>query len=70
MLIVQQILFRSKVDNPTLLIMNSLITYKDLKQHEIASRLVCFGVNGVNIDVGRLLFFDMVINLDPILGKK
>ncbi len=32
----------------TLLIMNSLMTQVDLKQEDLASKLVCFGVNGFN----------------------
>ncbi len=36
------------IDSLTLLIMNSLMTLGDLKEENIASRLVCFGANGVN----------------------
>jgi hypothetical protein len=40
--------FGSSVDSLILLIMNSLMTQGDLKQEDLASKLVCFGVDGVN----------------------
>jgi hypothetical protein len=45
---VQQVLYGSYVDNLTLLITNSLMTQRDLKQEDLASKLVCFGVDGVS----------------------
>jgi hypothetical protein len=35
-----------EVDNLTLLIMNFLMTQSGLKKEQLASRLVCFGVDG------------------------
>jgi hypothetical protein len=40
-------LFGFGVDSLNLLIMIFLMTKGDLKQEELASRLVCFGANGV-----------------------
>jgi hypothetical protein len=48
MLNVQRMLFGSSADNLTLMIMNSLMTQGDLKQKDLASKLVCFGVDGVS----------------------
>jgi len=45
---VQQVFSRSRVDNLTLPIMNSLMTQGSLKEEELVTRLVCFGVDGVN----------------------
>jgi hypothetical protein len=39
---------RYGANNLTLLIMNYLTIQKDLKQEDIVSKLVCFGVDGVN----------------------
>jgi hypothetical protein len=41
------VFFGFKVDSLNLLIMNSLMTQGDLKQEDIASRLMCFGVEGL-----------------------
>ncbi len=41
-------IFRFAVDCLTLLIMNFLMTQGELKEEELASKLVCFGVDGVN----------------------
>jgi hypothetical protein len=40
-------LFGFRVDSLNLLIMIFFMTKGDLKQEDLASRLVCFGVNGV-----------------------
>jgi len=45
---VQQMFSRFGANSLTLLIMNSLMTQGDLKQEDIASRLVWFGANGVS----------------------
>ncbi len=45
---VQQVFFGFEVDSQILLIMNSLMTQGDLKQKDIALKLVCFGIDGVN----------------------
>ncbi len=41
-------IFRFAIDCLTLLIMNFLMTQGELKEEELASKLVCFGVDGVN----------------------
>jgi hypothetical protein len=43
----QQMFSISGANSLILLIMNSLMTQWDLKQEDIASRLVCFSANGV-----------------------
>ncbi len=44
---VQQVFYGSYVDSLTLLfIMNSLMTQRDLKQEDLASKFVCFDVDG------------------------
>ncbi len=45
---VQHVVFRFAVDYLTLLVMNSLMTQGELKEEEFASKLVCFGVDGVS----------------------
>jgi hypothetical protein len=40
-------LFGFGVDSSNLLIMSFLMTKGDLKQKDLASRLMCFGANGV-----------------------
>jgi len=40
--------FRFAIGCLTLLVMNSLMTQVELKEEELASKLVCFGVNGVS----------------------
>jgi hypothetical protein len=42
------VFFGSSVDSLILLIMNSLMIQGDLKQEDLASKQVCFGVDGVN----------------------
>lgn len=43
---VKDVLSRFEVDNLTLLIMNFLMTQSGLKKEKLASRLICFGVDG------------------------
>ncbi len=45
---VKHVLFGSRANNLTLLIMNSLMTQGGLQDENLASKLVCFGANGVN----------------------
>jgi hypothetical protein len=45
---VQHVVFRFVVDCLTLLVMNSLMTQWELKEEELDSKLVCFGVDGVS----------------------
>ncbi len=40
--------FRFAVDRLTLLVMNSLITQGELKEEELVSKFICFGVDGVS----------------------
>jgi hypothetical protein len=44
---VQQVIYGSYADNLILLLMNSLMTQRDLKQKDLASKLVCLGVDGL-----------------------
>jgi hypothetical protein len=45
---VKHVLSKSRTDSLTLLIMNSLLTQGGLQEKDLASRLVYFGVDGVN----------------------
>jgi hypothetical protein len=47
----KHVLSGSKTDSLTLLIMNSLLTQGGLQEKDLASRLVYFGVDGVNIEL-------------------
>ncbi len=67
------------VNNLNFLIMNSLMTQGDLKQKDLASKLVCFNVNGVNTFQGLrsrvticsiLLYVCIVWHIKPILWYK
>jgi hypothetical protein len=44
---VQQVIYGSYANNLNLLIMNSLMTQKDLKQENLASKLVSLNVDGL-----------------------
>ncbi len=44
---VQQMIYGSYVNSLTLLIMNSLMTQRDLKQEDLTSKLVCLNVDGL-----------------------
>ncbi len=44
----QQGLYEYNVDSMILLIINSLMTQGDLKQEDLVSKLVCFGVDRVS----------------------
>jgi len=45
---VQQMFYGFYVDSLTLLIMNFLMTQRDLKQEDLTSKFVCFSVDGVS----------------------
>jgi hypothetical protein len=44
---VQQVIYGSYANSLNLLIMNSLMTHIDLKQKDLASKLVCLNVDGL-----------------------
>ncbi len=44
---IRQVLEGSNVDNLTKVIMDFLLTYNGLSEFGLASKLVCFGINGV-----------------------
>jgi hypothetical protein len=44
---VQQMIYGSYANSLTLLIMNFLMTQKDLKQKDLISKLVCLNVDGL-----------------------
>ncbi len=44
---VQQVIYGSYADSLNLLTMNSLMTQRDLKQEDLASKLVCLSVDGL-----------------------
>ncbi len=44
---VQQMIYGSYANSLTLLIMNSLMTQRDLKQKDLTSKLVCLNVDGL-----------------------
>jgi hypothetical protein len=62
---VQHVVLRSRVNILTLLIMNYLMTQGGLKEEECGSKLVSFGVDGVNtfqgLDLG--LHFKSNVNM-------
>jgi hypothetical protein len=44
---VQQVIYGSYANSLNLLIMNSLMTHRDLKQKDLTSKLVCLNVDGL-----------------------
>jgi hypothetical protein len=44
---IQQVLEGSNVDNLTKVIVDSVLTYGGLWEFDLASKLVCFGIDGV-----------------------